>query len=67
LVALKCASGRSPSLPGDVTFRVVMSVVIDGGPPIVIDRHEGYWDFIHTWMKADNQAVELTIDYGVDD
>ena len=63
-VALSCAPVAA--LGGrDYTKRVVVSIAVDGGPPIAVDTHQGYWDFIHAWATADDQALDLTIDYGV--
>ena len=63
-MALSCAPVAA--LGGrDYTKRVVVSIAVDGGPPIAVDTHQGYWDFIHAWATADDQALDLTIDYGV--
>jgi hypothetical protein len=63
-VALTCRRAPAPDAEG-LTKRVEISLSIDGGRPIAIDTHEGYWDFIHTWIRPDGQALELTVDYGV--
>ena len=42
-----------------------MSVSIDARPAVVVDRHEGYWDFIDVLARASREALDLTIDYGV--
>jgi hypothetical protein len=49
----------------DFTKGVQVVVSVDGGPAIAVDRHEGYWDFIHIWARANQDALDLTIDYGV--
>ena len=65
-MALSCAPVAA--LGGrDYTKRVVVSIAVDGGLRIAVDTHQGYWDFIHAWATADDQALDLTIHYGVDD
>jgi hypothetical protein len=62
-VTLKCDQGST----ADHTRRAVISLLVDGGRPIAVDEHEGGWDFIHGWIRPDGDAMDLTIDYGVDD
>lgn len=64
-IALKCAVDRARG--SEQTKRAVISAAIDGGRSVVIDRHEGYWDFIHASAKPAEGALDLTIDYGVND
>jgi hypothetical protein len=62
-VTLKCDQGST----ADHTRRAAISLLVDGGRPIAVDEHEGGWDFIHGWIRPDGDAMDLTIDYGVDD
>ncbi|HXI54737.1 MAG TPA: hypothetical protein VNO55_01665 [Polyangia bacterium] len=65
-VAMTCATVPAPDA-GAFVRRVEISVSFDGGPPILVDTHEGGWDFIHAWARPESQALNLTIDYGVHD
>lgn len=35
------------------------------GKRILLDTHEGFWDFINAWVGDRTDKTEITIDYGV--
>jgi hypothetical protein len=51
----------------------VVTLVIDDdtlnpktkGQRLALDVHDGFWDFINTWIGVRAASVEITIDYGV--
>jgi hypothetical protein len=62
-VTVKCAFG--PRDAGSFDMRIELSVSIDGHPAVVVDRREGFWDFINIFARADRRTLDMTIDYGV--
>ena len=51
----------------------VVTLVIDDdtvnpmvkGARLPLDTHDGFWDFINTWVGVRATSLEITIDYGV--
>jgi hypothetical protein len=71
-VALKLACVQRTPAPGLLKHVTVELLVEEDtlyprnhGKRITLDRHDGFWDFIHVWVAENKQALELTIDYGV--
>lgn len=50
---------------GEYTRTIEISLVVDGKPSVLLDKHTGFWDFIKLWAKATEAGIQLTIDYGV--
>jgi hypothetical protein len=42
-----------------------VSIRFGSAAPIVLDRHNGFFDFIHVWAKQDASLIRFTIDYGI--
>lgn len=43
--------------------RVTISVSVDGGAPLKLDVHQGFWDQLNVWVRPQATTVDFTIDY----
>lgn len=68
-VHLECVESGT----GTATKHAEVFVVIDDdtahpvlkGKRILLDSHDGFWDFINAWFGDRTDKTEITIDYGV--
>jgi hypothetical protein len=51
-----------PVPPNDVR---TVSIRFGSDKPIVLDRTQGFADFVNVWAKQDGALIRFTIDYGI--
>jgi hypothetical protein len=71
-VTLKLGCVQRKPAAGQPNHVAVELVLVDDtlyprnrGKRIILDQHDGFWDFIHVWVAEKKQTLELTIDYGI--
>jgi hypothetical protein len=69
-VTLSCDEDRPASRPSDKRAVVAVAIADPARPAatgrrVILDEHEGFWDFIHVWVAETDRHLDFTIDYGV--